>query len=271
LTAISEACAVQSLNQDASSYAEEFASALMDPRLPTPAIVSGPAGKSAVRRYNVYRNNVIVSLIDALAAIFPAIQRITGIEFFRGMARQHVRDTPPTSPLLFDYGRDFPAFIESYEYARAMPWLADVARIERAWLDAYHAPDADPLTVDALAAIPPEQLADAVFVAHPATRIMRSSFSAVTIFVANRGEGTSCQIDASIPEDVLITRPDADVVVRHLPDAAAAVFLTSLTTGRPLGEAAASALQLSPCFDLAANIAGLIEAGAFLSAAPGEI
>src|SRR5258707_7002615 len=87
--------------------------------------------KGAVARYNVYRNNVTVSLIDALADIYPAVQRITGAEFFRAMARFHVRATPPTSPLLFEYGRDFPAFIEGYEYAQAMPWLADTARIER--------------------------------------------------------------------------------------------------------------------------------------------
>lgn len=258
---------MQSLEQERLSYAGDFASALMKPRHPTPTIVSASAGKGAVRRYNVYRNNVTVSLIDALAAIFPAVQRITGVEFFRAMARQHVRATPPTSPLLLDYGRDFPALIESYQCAWAMPWLADVARIERAWLDAYHAADAEPLAADALAAFPPERLAEAVFVAHPATRIMRSSFSAVTIFAANRGEGTSGRIDASAPEDALITRPGADVVVRHLPDAAAA-FLTSLMTGRPLGEAAASALRSSPSFDLAANIAGLIQAGAFVSVAP---
>ena len=45
--------------------------------------------------------------------------RITGEDFFRAMARFHVRATPPTSPLLFEYGRDFPDFIESYEYAQA--------------------------------------------------------------------------------------------------------------------------------------------------------
>lgn len=260
---------MQPLEQESSLYAAVFASALLDPRRPTPAIVTGPTGKGAVGRYNVYRNNVTVSLIDALAAIFPAVQRITGVEFFRAMARQHVRVTPPTSPLLLDYGRDFPALIESYEYAQDMPWLADVARIDRAWLDAYHAADAEPLAPEALAAIPPERLAGTVFVAHPATRIMHSSFSAVTIFAANRGEGTSGQIDASAPEDGLITRPDADVVVRHLSDASA-VFLTSLAAGRPLGEAAASALQSSPSFDLAANIAGLIEAGAFVSVSSGE-
>jgi hypothetical protein len=41
-------------------------------------------------------------------------------------------------------------------------------------------------------------------------------------------------------------------------------------TGQSLGEAAASALQASPAFDIAANIAGLIEAGAFTAITFGD-
>src|ERR1700745_53959 len=141
------------LERPSRHYAAAFTSALLDPEQVIPSLVNGPKGKAANKRYNVYRNNVTVSLIDALAAIYPAVQRITGGEVFRAMARFHVRATPPTSPLLFEYGRDFPAFIEQYEHARLMPWLADTARVERAWLDAYHAADAVPLPPDALAAI----------------------------------------------------------------------------------------------------------------------
>jgi Putative DNA-binding domain len=248
-----------------SSYASAFASALIDPGRETPAVVAGPSGKAVVKRYNVYRNNVTSSLIDALAAIYPAVQRITGVEFFRAMARFHIRATPPTSPLLFEYGRDFPAFIEQYEYAEAMPWLADTARVERAWLDAYHAADAEPLSAQTLRSFPPERLADMVFVAHPATRIVRSRFSVVTIFAANRREAPGDRIDALVVEDALITRPDLDVVVRHLPPGGA-VFLSSLIAGRSLGEAAALALDAWPAFDIALGIAGMIEAGAFTAA-----
>jgi putative DNA-binding protein len=251
------------------SYAAAFASALVDPECETPAIVAGPAGKCAVKRYNVYRNNVTVSLIDALAAIYPAVQRITGVDFFRAMARLHIRATPPTSPLLFEYGRDFPAFIEQYEHARPMPWLADTARIERAWLDAYHAADAEPLSPAALGSVPPERLAELVFTAHPATRIMRSQFSAVTIFASNRTQEPVGRIDASMPEDALITRPDLDVMVQHLP-AGGAVFLMSLMAGQPLCAAAALATESFPSFDLAANIAGMIQAGAFTTVSLGE-
>jgi hypothetical protein len=251
------------------SYTAAFAAALIDPDRETPAIVAGPAGKGAAKRYNVHRNNVTVSLIDALAAVYPAVQRITGVDFFRAMARFHVRATPPTSPLLFEYGREFPAFIEQYEHAGPMPWLADVARIERAWLDAYHAEDAASLPAQLLGSFPPERLGDLVFTAHPATRIVRSAFSAVTIFAANRAEAPATRIDASVPEDALITHPDADVVVRHLPEGGA-VFLTSLMSGDSLGEAAAAALQASPNFDIASNIAGMIEAGTFTAVISGE-
>ena len=251
------------------SYTAAFAAALIDPDRETPAIVAGPAGKGAAKRYNVHRNNVTVSLIDALAAVYPAVQRITGVDFFRAMARFHVRATPPTSPLLFEYGREFPAFIEQYEHAGPMPWLADVARIERAWLDAYHAEDAASLLASALASFAPERLGDLVFTAHPATRIVRSAFSAVMIFAANRAEAPATRIDASVPVDALITRPDADVVVRRLPEGGA-VFLSTLMSGHPLGEAAAAALQASPAFDIASNIAGMIEAGAFTAVTFGE-
>lgn len=251
------------------SFAEAFAPALLDPTWAAPAIVTGPNGKAAGRRYDVYRNNVTVSLIDALAAIYPAVLRITGSDFFRAMARFHVRSTPPTSPLLFDYGHGFPDFIAQYEHAQAMPWLADVARIERAWLDVYHARDALPLSPDRLSAIAPDRLADIIFTPHPAMRIVRSPFSAVTIFAANRNEAPVERIDASTPEDALITRPEFDVTVRRLPPGGA-VFAASLASGRSLGEAAASALEASPEFDIASNIAGLIEAGAFTSLVPGD-
>jgi hypothetical protein len=244
------------------SFATAFVGGLLDPERPTPTPVKGPKGKAAIHRYNVYRNNVTVSLIDALAAIYPAVRRITGVDFFRAMARFHIRETPPSSPLLFEYGRDFPDFIERYEYAKAMPWLADTARIERAWLDAYHSADAEPLAAAELATIPHAGLANLVFTPHPAARILRSRFPAVTIFAANRCDGPGGLIDEAEPQDALITRPALEVAVRHLPQGGAA-FLAELMAGASLGEAAAAALEASPNFDIGANIAGMLEAGVF--------
>jgi hypothetical protein len=251
------------------SYAAILSAGLIDPDCGTPAGVVGPPGKCATKRYNVYRNNATVSLIDALAAVFPATQRITGIEFFRAMARVHVRANPPSSPLLFEYGHDFPECIELYEYAKQLPYLADTARIERAWLDAYHAADVPPLSANDLAAIPVEALSDVVFIPHPATRIISSAFPAMTIFVANRGNGPVVRIGDFEPEDTLITRPDQEVIIRRLLPGGAE-FLTQLISSEPLGNAAAVALEAAHDFDLTSNIAGMIEAGVFATLHTGD-
>ncbi|GAB2890091.1 DNA-binding domain-containing protein [Paraburkholderia jirisanensis] len=243
-------------------FAAAFARGLMDPSSAAPGELVAAAGKGVVSRYNVYRNNVTVSLIDALAALYPAVARITGSEFFRAMARFHVRATPPVSPLLFEYGRDFPAFIEGYEYAQQMPWLGDVARIERAWMDAYHAADRSVLPMQTLTDMHPEQLGDLHFTPHPATRIVRSAYPAVAIFAMNRRSGPIEPLCSSEPENALITRPAQEVMVSTLP-AGAATFLNSLIAGESLGIAAAAAFDAAPSFDLPANLSGMISFGVF--------
>jgi hypothetical protein len=250
-------------------YGAVFSAGLLDPEQATPDGVAGPNGKTATKRYNIYRNNVTVSLIEALGSIYPAVQRITGAEFFRAMARFYVRANPPCSPLLFEYGSDFPDFVARYQYAQSLPWLADVARIERAWLDCYHAADAEALSAAVLGSVPADRLADLMFVPHPAVRLVCSTFSAVSIFSAYRNEGRPEPDHAADAEDALITRPGLDIAVRHLP-AGAATFLARLIEGAPLGVAVSAALEVTPSFDLPANLAGMIDAGVFTTIRDGD-
>lgn len=250
-------------------YATACASSLLSPAVAAPQDMAMVHGYAVVKRYNVYRNNVTVSLIDAMVSIYPAVQRITGPDFFRAMARFHIHATPPISPLLFEYGRDFPAFIESYEYAQEMPWLADTARIERAWLDAYHAADAAPLEAATLAGIDPALLGQVCFTSHPAARIVRSRYPAVAIFAMNRAEAPVSPLRSGDAEDALITRPGHEVIVSRLP-AGAAVFLQSLMSGQRLDAAVEAALEDADTFDLSAALAGMISAGVFTAIHIGE-
>jgi hypothetical protein len=244
-----------------------FSAALLDPGIAPPPFVIAHDDKNTARRFDVYRNNVVVSLIEAVIAIYPAVQKLTGADFFRAIARAHIRETPPKSALLFEYGRDFPAFIDRYPHALGLPWLSDVARVERAWLDSYHAQDAAPLNPNTLSAVPPERLGELRLIAHPATRIVRSPYAATSIFSANRSEDPpdpATRIESSNPQDTLITRPGMHVEVRELPPGAAA-FLLGLLGGHTLSVAADEAMQASPAFDLAANLAGALQAGVFCS------
>lgn len=242
-----------------------FRAAILDPTRANPPTVAGPRGKRAVKRFNVYRNNVTVSLIGALADIFPAVQRITGKTLFRDMARAFVRTHPPASPLLFLYGHEFPAFIERFEHTARMPYLADVARVERAWLTAYHAADLYPLAPQALAAIDPERLGEVTFTAHPATALVRSRFAVFDIFDANRSDEPVGRIDATRPQSVLVTRPGTEVTVTALPDGHDAFFET-LLAGGTLGEAAQAGMESSETFDINDAIGGILSTGAFTAA-----
>ena len=214
----------------------EFGAALLDPDLPLPEGIVGPHGKKAQKRFAVYRNNVTVSLINALADIFPAVQRLVGEAFFRDMARIYITREPPQSAVMFEYGGGFAAFLESFEPLSRYPYLPDVARLEKAWLAAFHSADALPLQPDALASIPPEQLAATRFTPHPAARIIQSSFAAVSIFSASREERPLDGINPAIPEGGLVNRPLDTVEVRQLPPGAAE-FFTALIKGTTLGEA----------------------------------
>lgn len=239
-----------------------FSAALLDPDLPPPDGVIGPHGKAATKRFAVYRNNVTVSLINALADIFPAVAKLVGQDFFRDMARYFITRHPPHSALLFEYGHEFPEFLKDFEPVAKLPYLPDVARLERAWLDAFHAADAEPLTPEALGATPQERLGDLVFTPHPAARIVQSDFAAVSIFSASREDRPLKGIQPLAAEDGLITRPFDTVQVRQLP-AGAASFFEALVNGRTLGAAAALTLDSHPGFDLPSAISALLEAGIF--------
>lgn len=239
-----------------------FVAAIANPDMEPPSGIVGPDGKRAVKRFNVYRNNVTVSLINALGDTFPAVRRLVGDEFFAAMARVYVQAEPPNSPLLFRYGAGFARFLETFGPTRDIPYLPDVARLERAWLDAYHAADSIPLQAPALGAVAPQDLPALRLEPHPAAAIVRSPYAAVTIFSANRGDIPPGAIDPGIAEDGLITRPGSEVVVRHLPGGAA-VFFATLMGGSTLGEAAEAAVTEAADFDLAAAISAMLEAGVF--------
>ncbi|WP_417423116.1 DNA-binding domain-containing protein [Hoeflea sp.] len=239
-----------------------FGAALLDPDLPVPDGVIGPHGKGAKRRFAVYRNNVTVSLINALADIFPAVQRLVGEEFFRDMARIYLTQEPPRSALIFEYGGGFAAFLERFEPVAKLAYLPDVARLERAWLDAFHAADAEPLSPATLGTIPPERLGDVSFTSHPATRVVSSRFAAVSIFSANREKRPLDDIRPLDSQDGLITRPHYDVQIRTLPPGAAG-FFNHLIGGATLGAAAAQTLEQNPDFDLPSAISAMLDAGVF--------
>lgn len=80
----------------------------------------------------------------------------------------------------------------------------------------------------------------------------------------NVGDGVPAPVDlAAGGEDVLIVRSVADVEVRSLPEGGAD-FVHALADGSSVLAAMKAALSADHCFDLSANLSGLIHAGALV-------
>jgi len=243
---------------------QSFAKALSDPSSTVPGDISACHAEASAKRFNIYRNNIAVSLLDALAARFPVTQRIIGEDFFKNMARVFIKAHPPASPLMMFYGDTFPAFIASFEPAAEIAYLADIARLEAARTRAYHAQDCEPLDPAVLQTINAEDLGNLHFHLHPSAEIVSSQHPVVTIWAMNTGLLPLGEIIEWHAEDALIVRPHFEVDVRSLP-LGGANFLQGLASGKSLAEANAEALQNHPGFDLGVNLAGLFSAGLAVS------
>jgi hypothetical protein len=228
----------------------ELAATLLAPDRPP------PAGLAPAHRLAVYRNNVVVGLIEALAAAYPAVRALVGERFFRAAAGVFVRAEPPRSPLLILYGEGFPDFLETFEPARRLPFLADVARLERCWLEAYYGAEAQPLPLSALRAVPEAELAATAVLLHPTLSLMASPWPVLSLWAANTGRGAHADVDLERAECVTVLRPHGTVESHRLEHGLLA-FLAALRDGTMLGRAAERALDAEPGFDLAAGIGRL--------------
>lgn len=238
-----------------------FADALLHTDRPVPDGITTARGEADTARFAVYRNNVFVGLTRALALNFPVVSRLVGSDFFAAMARIYAQDRRPSSPLMMDYGGDFPEFIADFPPAQALAYLPDIARIEIAWRKAYHAADAVPLALPDIAAVAPTSLRDLRLAPHPSATLIRSNYPAGSIWNAHQQEMVTPLADWQ-PETVLVLRPQMSVEVHVLP-AEDAVFAAALFSAETLAEAAHAALSAHPDFDFGTALTGLISLGAF--------
>lgn len=244
----------------AAGHASAFADALLAPETPLPDGLAAPGRSHAGPRFDIYRNNVMLGLIGALGANFPTVRRLLGDDTFTIQAARHIRRHPPRSRLLFEYGVAFAEHLAAAPDLADRQCLADVARLERSRIDAYHAADAPVLQPEDFTAA--SDLSTLVLVGHPAAKLLRFGTPAASIVRTCTDQDPAALMASSTPEIALVTRPRFDVLTTTIPVGTAS-FVESLMAGMPLGAAAERSFEDDDGFDLPEAIGVILSTGAF--------
>ncbi|MBL8296823.1 MAG: putative DNA-binding domain-containing protein [Rhodanobacteraceae bacterium] len=206
-------------------------------------------------RLAVHRQTVRHALLETLRASYPAIERAVGSEYFRAVAAEFIACSPPRTPVLQEYGSEFPEFLQKFPPLQAWPWLADLAQLDWTRQIVTHAADATALTPQTLAALPEAGLLQARLRLHPALRWLISPYPIDQLWLRQDEEHHGPELQWQ-PVSLQVWRPDAQVMQRRL-QPGEAQLRQGLRAGARLIDALQSARQAAPEFDPDTALAAL--------------
>ncbi len=210
-------------------------------------------GLDPAARLRIYRNHAFATLGAVLERTFPVVCRLVDKHFFAYAAHEYLREHPPHSGCLVEYGADFADFLAGFEPCLDLPYLADVARFEWALNVAATVREAAPLPIEALAAVPPERAAGLALRLQPSVSYFASGWPIDTIWQVNQQREVPTVDLARGGARIEIRRAGDAVDWRRL-DPGTFAFRTALAGGLVLAAAAATAAAEDPTFDVAAAL-----------------
>jgi len=200
-------------------------------------------------RLALYRANITAAWHKALTNAFPVTRALVGDEFFALTARAYAQAYPSASGDLNSFGERFAAFVATFEGAKTLAYLGDIAALEWHVHRAYYAADADVLGGDRIANLSAHELLTARFALHPACAWQASQFPIASIWRAHQPQATTVLPTAlDRAECALVVRPHwrAEVVESSAAEIAA---LAQLRAGEDIGSAIGIALALDAHVD----------------------
>ncbi|GAB3487492.1 HvfC/BufC family peptide modification chaperone [Marinomonas epiphytica] len=235
----------------------QFKAALLSEDSQIYSKIDAPTMAEKEVRLNVYRNNVVVSLVEALADIFPVTQTLVGEAFFKAMAREYVLTNPPQSPIISQYGDTFSDFIYQFEAVKSLPFLANLAALEYSLLDLTNSEEYHILNQQAVSeALEQAESPNRLLISlPPSSKIFVSPYAIGSIYKAHLNDDNNqlSNIKVDNSEHLLLVKSHVYAQL-HIISHAEAVFIKNLLLGCELGEA----IPEDNNFDLGQSLAQLI-------------
>lgn len=196
---------------------------------------------------HVYQSGYRIRLESFLYEDHPGLRALIGDEAFEALVGEYVAANPPQCRNARWYTTGLPDYMREHA-----PWRDDaraiaMAFLERAIVDAFDAPNAEPLTIQALAGFAPEDSPRLVFEFHPSLILLEQPAGVLAAYQAaaaeddeEPGEAETGDTDAELEyaegtETVAVWRCNEETAYREL-EPAEYVALCEARAGRAFGD-----------------------------------
>ena len=148
------------------------------------ALVTANERGSATDRVAVYVEAYRLRLTEALSTDYPALRAVLGVPEFEHLCSAYIAAHPSTTPSIRWLGRHMHTYLASAPDYAARPVLAELALFEWKQGETFDSPDAAPLSIEQVAAIPPAAWPGMHLLLHPSVRRLALRGNAPAIVVA---------------------------------------------------------------------------------------
>lgn len=213
---------------------------------------------SDVQRFQIYHNNIYIGLREALAAVYPVINKLVGDEFFHHVAREYSYQHPSSSGNLHAFGEAFPEYLDGFPGTENLTYLPDMARLEWAYHRVFHTQEDAVLNIQKLSSLDEIDSNRLRFQVSNSCCLLSSAYPILKIWQMNQ--------ESSVSEEVSLDEGGVQLVVRHSGfdvvfeplNKASFTLLHNLAEGRLFVDACAEVVAVDPDSDVGEMLKELI-------------
>jgi hypothetical protein len=201
------------------------------------AVAAGNTRLTPVGQVDVYREQFWLRHIASLLEDYPTLEHLLGgPQPFEKLCRAFLKIHPPISFTMRDLGANMAKFLAAHPDYASDRLLADAARTEWAFIEAFDAAEAPPLDATKLATMPEDAWPSAVLVLQPAMRRLALAYPAHTLRTDVRDGKKPQRPEPRAVNLVVFRGPDESVrwiEIEPMPFQ----LLEAIARGEPLGRA----------------------------------